>query len=290
MLLGEDGIHSYIGEAVCMANKPPIRVGIGGWSYAPWRETFYPESLPASKELAWASRQLSMIEINSTFYGSQKPATFAKWRDDTPADFVFSVKASRYATARRVLAESGDSVNRFIHSGIAELGSKLGPIVWQFAETKVFDHDDLAAFLDMLPDQVDGLPLRHVLDVRHQSFAVPEYLALARRRGVATVFADSDEYPMFADLTGPFVYARLMRTQATLKAGYAPKALDAWAEAARCWQEGGEPAHLPRVELPGASGAPREVFMLFIAGAKEKAPLAAKALLERLGWTPPPHT
>lgn len=287
MLLGEDGIHSNIGEA-CMANKPPIRVGIGGWSYAPWRETFYPENLPASKELAWASRQLSMIEINSTFYGSQKPATFAKWRDDTPSDFVFSVKASRYATARRVLAEAGDSVNRFIHSGIAELGPKLGPIVWQFADTKVFDQDDLAAFLDMLPDQVDGLPLRHVLDVRHQSFAVPEYLALARRHGVATVFADSDEYPMFADLTGPFVYARLMRTQATLKAGYAPKALDAWAEAARCWQEGGEPAHLPRVESPGPSGAPHEVFMLFISGAKEKAPLAAKALLERLGWTPPP--
>jgi len=228
-----------------------------------------------------------MIEVNSTFYGSQKPSTFAKRREDTPADFVFSVKASRYVTTRRVLAESGDSMNRFIHSGIAELGPKLGPILWQFAETKLFDPDDLAAFLDMLPDQVDGLPLRHVLDVRHPSFAVPEYLALARRHGVATVFADSDEYPMFADLTGPFVYARLMRTQSTLKAGYAPKALDDWAAAARRWREGGEPAGLPRIE-PGKAGSPREVFMLFIAGAKEKAPLAAQALLERLGWTPPP--
>jgi len=270
-----------------MANLPPIRVGIGGWSYAPWRETFYPERLPASKELAWASRQLSMIEINSTFYGSQKPATFAKWRDDTPPDFLFSVKASRYATTRRVLAESGDSVRRFIHSGIAELGPKLGPVLWQFADTKVFDPDDVAAFLDMLPEQVDGLPLRHALDVRHPSFAVPEYLALARERGVATVFADSDEYPVFADLTGGFVYARLMRTEPTEKAGYAPKVLDAWVEAARSWQRGGEPADVPRIEAPGHGGPPREVFMLFIAGAKEKAPLAAQALLKRLGWTPP---
>jgi uncharacterized protein YecE (DUF72 family) len=271
-----------------LVNKPPIRVGIGGWNYAPWRETFYPEKLPASKELAWASRQVSMIEINSTFYGSQKPSTFAKWRNDTPENFVFSVKASRYATTRRVLAESGDSVHRFIHSGIAELGPKLGPLVWQFADTKVFDAADLATFLDMLPTEVDGLPLRHVLDVRHPSFAVPEYLALAREHGVATVFADSDDYPVFADLTGPFVYARLMRTQPTLKAGYAPKALDAWADVAQRWQAGGEPADLPRVEPPGKAGRPREVFMLFIAGAKEKAPLAAQALLQRLGWEPPP--
>lgn len=271
-----------------MARETTIRVGMGGWSYEPWRETFYPADLPAARELSWASRQVSMIEINSTFYGSQKPATFAKWRDDTPDGFMFSVKASRYCTARRVLAESGESIDRFIHSGISELGPKLGPIVWQFAETKAFDPDDLAAFLALLPAKVDGLPLRHVLDVRHESFLVPEYLALARRHGVATVFADSDEYPMLADVTGPFVYARLMRTQSRLKAGYAPKALDAWADAARTWQAGGEPADLPRVAPPKAgTAAPRDVFMLFIAGAKEKAPAAAQALLARLGWKPP---
>lgn len=270
-----------------MAKTPPqLRVGIGGWNYEPWRETFYPEKLPASRELEWASRQVSMIEINSTFYGSQKPATFAKWRDSTPDGFVFSLKASRYATNRRVLAEAGESVERFIGSGIAELGPKLGPIVWQFAGTKVFDPDDLTAFLKLLPPKVDGLPLRHVLDVRHPSFATPEYLALARRHKVATVFADSDEYPSFADLTGPFAYARLMRTQPTLKAGYAPKALDAWADVGRTWQAGGEPDHLPRVEAAPAAGKPRDVFMLFIAGAKEKAPLAAQALLKRLGWEP----
>ena len=269
-------------------NTPQLRVGIGGWNYEPWRETFYPEKLPAAKELEWASRQVSMIEINSTFYGSQKPATFAKWRDSTPDDFLFSLKASRYATNRRVLAEAGESVERFIHSGIAELGPKLGPIVWQFAGTKLFDPDDLTAFLKLLPPKVDGLPLRHVLDVRHPTFAVPEYLALARQHGVATVFADSDDYPSFADLTGPFAYARLMRTKPTLKAGYAPKALDAWAAAGTTWQQGGQPADLPRVEPAAAAAAkPRDVFMLFIAGAKEKAPLAAQALLKRLGWAPP---
>jgi len=268
-------------------SPPRIRVGIGGWNYAPWRETFYPEKLPATKELAWASRRVSMIEINSTYYGSQKPATFAKWRADTPDDFLFSVKASRYATNRRVLAEAGDSVHRFVHSGIAELGDKLGPLLWQFAETKVFDPDDLTAFLDLLPAEVDGLPLRHVLDVRHPSFQVPAYLALARERGVATVFADSDDFPVIADLTAPFVYARLMRTESRLKAGYAPKALDAWADVATTWQQGGEPDDLPRVEPAGKKGPPRDVYMLFIAGAKEKAPLAAQALLSRLGWTPP---
>jgi uncharacterized protein YecE (DUF72 family) len=270
-----------------LATPSRIRVGIGGWSYEPWRTTFYPETLPASKELAWASRQVSMIEINSTFYGSQKPATFAKWRDDTPDDFLFSVKASRYATNRRVLAEGAESVHRFLHSGIAELGPKLGPLLWQFAESKVYDRDDLTGFLDLLPADLDGLPLRHVLDVRHPSFLSPDYLALARERGVATVFADSDEYPSFADLTAPFVYGRLMRTESRLKAGYAPKALDAWAEAATTWQKGGEPAHLPRVEAAGAKSPARDVFLLFISGAKEKAPLAAQALLQRLGWTPP---
>ena len=273
-----------------MATPTPshIRVGVGGWSYEPWRETFYPEKLPASKELAWASRQLSMIEINSTFYGSQKPATFAKWRDDTPDDFLFSVKASRYCTTRRVLAESGESVHRFIHSGIAELGPKLGPIVWQFAETKAFDPADFAAFLELLPDQVDGVPLRHVLDVRHPTFLVPEYLALARQHHAATVVADSDDYPQLADLTGPFAYARLMRTSATVKAGYTPKALAHWAEVGGVWQAGGEPPDLPHVDPPLPAGKPRDVFLLFIAGAKEKAPLAAQALLKRLGWTPPP--
>ncbi len=191
-----------------------IRVGIGGWTYEPWRGTFYPPGLPHARELEHASRQLTAIEINGTFYSSQKPATFARWRDETPDDFVFSLKASRYATNRKLLAEAGESIRRFVGSGIAELGPKLGPIVWQLAPTKRFDADDLRGFFEQLPSEVDGLPLRHVLDVRHDSFMTREYLALAREHRVATVFCDSDEYPSFCDLTGDFVYARLMRSAA----------------------------------------------------------------------------
>jgi uncharacterized protein YecE (DUF72 family) len=189
-----------------------IRVGIGGWNFEPWRETFYPPGLPASRELQYASSKLSAIEVNGTYYSSQKPATFAKWRSETPEGFVFSLKASRFATNRRVLGEAGESVQRFVGSGIAELGDKLGPIVWQFAPTKRFDPADFEAFLKLLPAEVAGLPLRHVMDVRHESFKVPEYLALARRYRAATVFTDSDDYPSFADLTADFVYTRMMRT------------------------------------------------------------------------------
>ncbi|CUJ69681.1 DUF72 domain-containing protein [Achromobacter dolens] len=266
------------------ARAGAIRVGIGGWTYAPWRGPFYPEGLPHARELEYASRQLTAIEINGTYYSSQKPTTFAKWRDETPDDFVFSLKASRYATNRRELAGAGESVHRFVHGGIAELGPKLGPIVWQFAPTKAFDAEDFGAFLALLPDQVDGLPLRHVIDVRHASFACQAYLDLARRHGVATVYTDSEDYPSLADRTADFVYARLMRAGTAFKAGYAPKALDAWADRLRTWASGGDPADLPRVDPrqpPGVAHA-RDVFAFFINGAKERAPAAARAMIERL--------
>jgi uncharacterized protein YecE (DUF72 family) len=264
-----------------------IRVGIGGWTYEPWRDNFFPKGLPHSRELQYASRQVSAIEINGTYYSTQKPASFAKWRDETPDGFVFSLKASRYATNRRVLAEAGESIQRFVDSGLSELGAKLGPIVWQFAPTKRFDADDFAAFLDLLPAKLDGLALRHVMDVRHESFKTPEYLALARRHQVATVFTDSDDYPSFADVTGGFVYARLMRSDEKLKAGYGPKALDRWAEVAQAWAQGEQPDELPRIEDHDPPAKPREVFVFFINGAKERAPAGAMALLERLGWQPP---
>ncbi len=267
------------------AHKPAaIRIGIGGWTYAPWRGTFYPEGLPHARELEYASRQLTAIEINGTYYSSQKPATFAKWRDETPDGFVFSLKASRYATNRRELAGAGESVHRFVHGGIAELGPKLGPIVWQFAPTKVFNPDDFGAFLALLPDTVDGLPLRHVLDVRHPSFACEQYLDLARRHGAATVYTDSEDYPSLADRTGAFVYARLMRASTAFKAGYAPKVLDAWAERLRTWARGADPSDLPRIAAHKAAGGPKpqEVYAFFINGAKERAPAAARAMIERL--------
>jgi uncharacterized protein YecE (DUF72 family) len=263
--------------------EPRIRVGVGGWTFEPWRDNFFPQGWPHSRELEYASRKLSAIEVNGTYYSSQKPATFAKWRDETPDDFVFSLKASRFATNRRVLAEAGESIERFVNQGIAELAHKLGPIVWQFAPTKRFEPVDFEAFLKLLPAKVEGHALRHVLDVRHESFMVPEYLALARRFGAATVFTDSDDYPSFADVTGGFVYARLMRTDAKLAHGMAPNDLDQIAACAKAWQQGGEPEALPRVEPAPAGVAPRDVFLYFISGAKEKAPAAAMALIERLG-------
>ena len=263
---------------------PRIRVGVGGWTFEPWRNNFFPAGWPHSRELEFASRQLTAIEVNGTYYSSQKPATFAKWRDETPDDFVFSLKASRFATNRRVLAEAGESIARFVNQGISELAHKLGPIVWQFATTKRFEPADFEAFLKLLPAQVGSLPLRHVLDVRHESFKTPEYLALARRHVLATVFTDSDDHPSFADITGPFVYALLMRTRADLSEGCPPETFAPLAACAGAWRDGCEPGGVPRVE-PAAvmPAAPRDVFMFFISGAKERAPAAAMALLQRLG-------
>lgn len=264
-------------------NPPSIRVGVGGWTYEPWRDNFYPNAWPQGRELEYASRQLRVIEVNGTYYSTQKPATFAKWRDETPDDFVFSLKASRFATNRRVLAEAGESIDRFVGSGITELAHKLGPIVWQFAPTKRFDAGDFEAFLKLLPGQVRGVPLRHVVDVRHETFKSADYLALARRHRVATVFTESDDYPSFADVTGPFVYARIMRADAAQPEGCAAQALDQMAACARAWRDGREPDDLPRIEAPGPPSAPRDVFLFFIGGDKQKAPAAAMALQRRVG-------
>ena len=259
-----------------------IRVGVGGWTYPPWRNNFYPDAWPQARELEYASRKLSAIEINATYYGNQKPTSFARWRDETPDDFMFSVKASKFATNRKLLGEARESVERFVASGICELGAKLGPIVWQFAPTKRYEPEDFESFLNLLPKQVDGLPLRHVLDVRHPSFMTPGYLKLARQYRCATVFADSDEHPSFADLTGDFVYARLMRCDSSLASGYPEAVLAHCADRAKLWAGGGEPADVPRVEAQAVAGAPRDVFIFFISGAKERAPAAAMALLKRL--------
>ncbi|MBT9501921.1 MAG: DUF72 domain-containing protein [Burkholderiaceae bacterium] len=278
-------------QGFIMATKAAIRVGIGGWSFDEWRDNFYPRGLARTQELAYASRQLNAIEINSTYHGTQKPSSFAKWRDDAPEDFVFAVKANRFATNRRVLAEAGESVEKFLTSGLAELGAKLGPIVWQFATTKKFDAADFGAFLNLLPTALDGLPLRHVLDVRHESFMCDEYLALARKHRAATVFTDSPDYPSFANLTGDFVYARLMKATSDQPLGYTDAALDGWTAAAQTWASGAQPAGLPLVEeaRPPAKKA-REVLVFYINGAKERAPHAAMAMLKRLGWKAPVHS
>jgi len=260
----------------------PVRVGIGGWVFEPWRGSFYPDKLVQSRELEYASRHVTSIEVNGTFYGTQKPASFARWHDETPEDFVFSLKGPRFATNRRVLAEAGPSIDKFLASGIAELKNKLGPINWQFPPTKKFDSDDFAAFLALLPAEYAGRPLRHAVEVRHESFAVPGFIDLLRRHGVAAVVADKDGVPHLHDVTAPFVYVRLQAAREDRKLGYAPADLDAWAERARAWAGGQAPADLPCLAPPANTSLGREVFVYLINGFKPKAPAAAMALIERL--------
>ncbi len=258
-----------------------IHVGVGGWTYAPWRGSFYPKGLPQAQELGFASRHLTSIEVNGTFYRTQAPATFRKWASEAPDGFVFALKGPGYVTNRRELRESGPSIARFLESGITELGAKLGPILWQLAHTKRFVAEEFEGFLELLPRALSGTPIRHALEVRHDSFKTPEFVALMRRFDWPVVYAHSDKYPEIADLTGDFVYARLQRSSADHEAGYAPDELDAWARRAKTWDDGGEPDDLPGIAGP-APARPRDCFLYFISGAKERNPAAAMALIERL--------
>jgi len=260
-----------------------IRVGVGGWTFEPWRGAFYPEKLPQKRALEYASRHLTSIEINGTYYGSQKPESFARWYDETPEDFLFSVKGPRFATNRRVLAEAGASIERFVSGGVLRLKEKLGPINWQLLPTKQFDPDDFAAFLALLPAEVDGTALRHVVELRHASFVCAECVALLRQHRIAAVVADHAKYPMLPDPTAPFVYVRLQRASEHEAQGYPSDALARWAERARTWATGGAPTDLaaaaePQLKPPRT----REVFIYMINGFKPKAPAAAMALMERL--------
>jgi uncharacterized protein YecE (DUF72 family) len=260
-----------------------IRVGIGGWTFEPWRGgAFYPEGLAQKKELEFATRALTAIEINGTYYSGFKPATFAGWAETAPDGFVYAVKASRFCTNRKVLAEAGESIARFTGQGITELGDKLGPILWQFMATKKFDADDFGAFLKLLPAKQDGITLRHAVQVRHDSFAVPAFVEMCRKAGVAIVFADSPQYPAIADVTGDFVYARLERGEDDNPLCYPEKEIDRWVEAAKCWAEGGRPDGLPYVEDKAPARKARETFVFFIHGGKVRAPAAAQAVIARL--------
>ena len=259
-----------------------IRAGIGGWTYAPWRNNFYPAGLVQRRELEYASRQLRAIEINGTFYGAQKPATYAKWAAETPEDFVFALKAPRYVVESKRLSAAGKGIDAFVYGGIEEMGERLGPINWQLRPSRVFDPDDIAGFLDALPRDLNGRPLRHVLEVRHRSFASEGYVELARAHGIPTVFTDADKYPSFADLTGAFVYARLMRSASDEPDGYTSDALDTWATRARAWAQGKDLAELPHAGALQPDGPAREVFIFFISSAKERNPAAAMALQARI--------
>ncbi len=259
-----------------------IRVGVGGWVYQPWRGTFYPDGLAQKRELEYASRKLTSIEINGTYYGSQKPESFARWHDETPEDFVFALKGPRFATNRRNLAEGAASVERFFASGVMALKDKLGPVNWQFATTKKFDLDDFAAFLRLLPRSVEGRPILHAVEVRHDSFRTPDFVALAREHDVAIVVAADSEYPQIADVTAPFVYARIMGTREEEPAGYAEAELVSWADRARAWASGKAPDGLACVAPQRADRHGCDVFLYVISGFKARNPAAATTLIERL--------
>jgi uncharacterized protein YecE (DUF72 family) len=270
-------------SAVKQAAMTAIRVGIGGWVFPPWRGTFYPPGLVQARELAHASRQVTSIEINGTFYGSQKPASFRKWYAETPDDFVFSVKGPRYATHRRALGEAGSSVERFFASGVLELREKLGPILWQFAPTTMFDEANFAAFLELLPRTIEGRSIRHVVEIRHPSFTARGFIELLRRHGVALAFVDDSGRAAIHDITGDFIYARLRRSEADEPTGYSVPSLDAWAKRFRAWADGGEPGDATRLHPDRETSAgTRDCFVYFINGAKIRAPAAARGLLERL--------
>jgi len=258
-----------------------IYIGIGGWTYEPWRGTFYSKGLSQKRELEYASSRLTGIEINGTYYGSQKPESFRKWHDETPKDFVFTLKGPRFATNRRVLAEAGESIERFFASGVTELKDKLGPVNWQFMATKKFDAKDFEAFLKLLPKKVNGRTVRHAVEVRHESFKDKAFIELCRKHGTAIVFAADSEFPLIADITTDFVYARIMGTQAREKLGYPAAMLKTWAERAKDWEKGASPKASMLI-APAAPKKKRDVFLFVISGAKEKNPAAAQAIIAAL--------
>ncbi len=265
-----------------MSGATEIRVGIGGWTFKPWRGTFYPAGLRQADELSHAASRLGAIEINGTYYRLQKPESFATWRDATPEDFRFTVKASRYCTNRKDLRETGESIEKFCGQGLVELGDKLGPLFWQFMPTKKFDEDEFAAFLAMLPTKWDGIRLRHALEVRHESFCCPEFVALARKHNTAIICAHSEKYPQISDQTADFSYARLLCAREDVATGYPDGELDDWASTAQDWHDDKQPTEPAPVASSSGLARNRAVYMFFINGAKIRAPAAAEALIARL--------
>ena len=247
-------------------SEAQIRVGIGGWTYAPWRGVFYPDKLPHSKELDFASRQLGAIEINATFYGRQKPKSWETWGKTVPDGFKFAIKGSRFCVTRTRLCEGAEGLANFFAQGFAALGPKLGPILWQFAPRRKFDADDIGGFVDLLPETLDGIPLRHAIEPRDESFRDERFFQLCRDRDIAIVFEDSDDFPLIEAETADFAYARLQRMNEAVPTGYDSPTLDALAERARRWQREG-----------------KDCYLFLINGAKVRAPAAALALQERLG-------
>jgi uncharacterized protein YecE (DUF72 family) len=259
-----------------------IRIGIGGWTFEPWRGVFYPKGLKHADELSYAARHLTAIEINGTYYSSFKPESWAKWRAATPEGFKFAVKASRFCVNRRKLTDAKPSMEIFFGQGLAELGDRLGPILWQFMATKKFDYDDFSGFFDLLPETLDGLPLRHVIEVRNDTFANPKFVGLCRERGVTICASENENYPLIPDVTADLVYLRLISASDQIETGYAPADLDLWAERFCAYAEGGLPADFAPIDRTGPPPKPRDVYAFIIHEGKVRAPAAAMALISRV--------
>ena len=246
-------------------SEPKIRVGIGGWTYPPWRGVFYPPGLPQSREQTYAMEHLGAIEINATFYGRQSPKSWEAWGKAAPEGFQFAVKGSRYCVTRPKLGDAAEGVARFLDQGLVALGPKLGPILWMLSARRKFEREDIAAFLALLPRMLDGIPLRHAIEPRHESFRDPTFIELARETNVAIVYDDDEEFPCIDADTADFRYARLQRMREEVITGYDAAALDVFAKQAQDW-----------------SSKSRDAYIFMINGAKIRAPAAALALQERL--------
>ena len=258
-----------------------IRVGIGGWNFPAWRGTFYPKGLAQAKELEFASRALTSIEINATFHRLQKPDSFRKWADIAPDGFKFAVKAWQFATAKKELGEGAGLIEKFLNSGFTELKSKLGPVFWQFTPTRKFDEANFETFFSLLPKELNGIALKHAIEVRHESFLAADFIKLCRKHSIGIVLVDSEKHPLIADATSDFVYMRLQRTNEKVTTGYTTKEIATWAKRAQEFESGSAPKELAQL-APAAAKKKRDVFVYFISGAKIRAPAAAQALIERL--------
>ncbi len=259
-----------------------IRCGIGGWTFEPWRGVFYPKGLKHADELHYASRRLTAIEINGTYYSSFKPESWAKWRAATPDGFKFAVKASRFCVNRKVLTDAKPSIEIFLGQGLTELGDRLGPILWQFMATKKFDYDDFAGFMDLLPEKVGDLPASHVIEVRNATFADPKFVGLCRDRNITICVSENENYPIIPDITADLVYLRLISASDEIETGYEPKDLDLWAGRFREYARGQVPGDLAPVDRTGPPEGARDVYAFVIHEGKVRAPAAAMEFIKRV--------
>ncbi|HZT18435.1 MAG TPA: DUF72 domain-containing protein [Dongiaceae bacterium] len=293
-----------------MAQGAKVFIGISGWSYKGWRGKFYPKDLPGREQLAYAARCFNSIEINTTFYGQQRPESFARWMEATPKGFVFAVKGPRYVTHVRRLKDAETPLANFFASGVLQLGSKLGAILWQLPPNFRFEAERLTAFLKLLPRDAEAARrlalhheprlagrvwlrrpahrrLRHALEVRHESFVTPELVKILRAHGVGLVCADAVAWPMLMDLTADFVYCRLHGSEELYASGYDERALRRWAARIEAWSRGGEPEDAKRaIDAAGPHRRSRDVFVYFDNDRKVRAPADARRLMEILGVVP----